>query len=161
MSMREQEKAERERIIFQRFASAAGQRAEHGSINSERPPKPDISCIIEGVKHHFELGEITDQGLASRLAQALREMRITGGFFSQDKPLLSLISQKATKNYGDLEGPLDLVLYYDKQYPPPEGGLTEFTLAKLEQHALEMLAGAWSRIWIFDNWNQQILATWN
>src|SRR5260370_26983074 len=135
MSMREQEKAERERNIFQRFASAAGLRAEHGSINSERPPKPDISCVIEEAKHHFELGEITDQGLASRLAQALREMRITGGFFSQDKPLLNLVSEKGRKNYADLEGPLELVLYYYKQYPTPRGGLTQSTINKLQQHA--------------------------
>jgi hypothetical protein len=59
----------------------------------------------------FELGEVTDQGLAARLAQALRDMKITGGFFSQDRPLVELLKQKANKNYENLNGALELVLY--------------------------------------------------
>jgi hypothetical protein len=59
-------------------------------------------------------------------------MRITAGFFSQDNPLIKVFSDKARKNYGNLDGPLGLVVYYDKQYPPPDGGLKESTLRDLD-----------------------------
>lgn len=160
MNFREQEKAAREKTIFERFTKAAGLRVENGSVQSDRPPKPDISCRIAQATHHFELGEVTDQGLAARLAQALRDMKITGGFFSQDKPLVDLLKQKANKNYENLDGALELVLYYDKQYPPPNGGLKQSTLDELEVCVSSMLTGPWSRIWIFDNWNEKIIAKW-
>lgn len=160
MNFREQEKAAREKTIFERFAKAAGLRVENGSVQSDRPPQPDISCRIDDATHHFELGEVTDQGLAARLAQALRDMKITGGFFSQDRPLVDLLKQKANKNYENLDGALELVLYYDKQYPPPDGGLKQSTLEELEICVASMLTGQWSRIWIFDNWNEKIIASW-
>lgn len=71
---------------------------------------------------------MTDQNLAARVARALKEMRITAGFFSQDNPLIKVFSDKAKKKYGKPDGLLELVVYYDKQYPPPEGGLKESTL---------------------------------
>jgi hypothetical protein len=160
MNAREDEKAARERTIFVRFAKAAGLVVEEGSIQSDRPPRPDISCKIRQTTHHFELGEITDQGLAARVAQAIREMRITGGFFSQDRPLVNLLKQKAKKNYENLGGRLELVLYYDKQYPPPADGLKHSTIREIELCVSSMLAGPWSRIWIFDNWNEDIIASW-
>jgi hypothetical protein len=121
MTNREDLKAERERTIFSKFVEASGIAVEAGSIACERPPKPDISCSIGGEKHYFELGEVTDQNLAARVATALREMRITAGFFSQDNLLIKIFSDKARKNYGNLDGPLELVVYYDKHIHRPTG----------------------------------------
>jgi hypothetical protein len=160
MTNREDQKAERERTIFSQFVEASGTEVEAGSIVSERPPKPDISCSIGGEKHYFELGEVTDQNLAARVATALKEMRITAGFFSQDNPLIKVFSDKARKNYDTLDGPLELVVYYDKQYPPPEGGLKESTLRDLELIVRDMLNRGWSRVWLFDTWNKAILCVW-
>ena len=160
MTNREDQKAERERTIFSQFVEASGIEVEAGSIVSERPPKPDVSCIIGGGRHYFELGEVTDQNLAARVATALREMRITAGFFSQDNPLIKVFSDKARKNYRNLDGPLELVVYYDKQYPPPAWGLKESTLRDLELIVRDMLNGAWARVWLYDTWNRAILNMW-
>lgn len=119
-----------------------------------------ISCIIGGEKHYFELGEVTDQNLAARVATALREMRVTAGFFSQDHPLIKVFSDKARKTYGNLDGPLELVVYYDKQYPPPDRGLKESTLRDLELIVRDMLNGAWARVWLYDTWNKAVLSVW-
>ena len=81
MTNREDQKAERERVIFGQFIAASELEVQARSIASERPPKPDISCVIGGEKHYFELGEVTDLNLAARVATALKEMRITAGSF--------------------------------------------------------------------------------
>ena len=68
MSTREREKACYERRIFSEFAAVAELDVRAGSIKSERPPKADVSCMISGNRHYFELTEITDEDLARNVS---------------------------------------------------------------------------------------------
>ncbi len=153
-----EEKARRERKIFAEFAEAAGLEVDFASIQSEVPPKPDISCTIAGKKHFFEMREITDQALARRYSIAINTGQQTGGWFSQDDPLVSTFSSKLEKDYGELDGVLEFLAYYEKQYPPPI--LKESTRQALFWTTQSMLFGKWRRIWIYSTWDKQVLCSY-
>jgi len=162
MNRKEEEKARYERLIFTDFAKAANTVADFSvnleSVKSEEPPKPDISCTIDGQRNYFEMTEITDQGLARNVSISIKKMKITGRFFSQDEPLIKAFSSKAKKTYPPLDGPLELLAYYDKQYPPPTNLIQESTLNTLCLIIRDMtIFGPWSRLWIYDQWNKNIL----
>jgi hypothetical protein len=154
---REEQKALRERTIFAQFAEVAGLQVEPASITSERPPKPDVSCLIEGEPHYFEMCEVTDEGLAARITQSIKTMSITAGFFRQDGPLLKVLEDKAQKDYETNEGKLELLIYYDRQSSPPNGGLRESTQRQLHLIAKTMLSERWSRMWIYDANEHEVL----
>lgn len=149
------EKKRRNEInIFNDFASAAGLAIQ--SPRNEEPPLPDISCQLDGKPYFFELGEITDQGLAKAYSDALKTMEPTGGAFSQELPLVDIIQSKEAASYERNGVPIDLVLFYDKQYPE------EYTLGSyLEKHhnKIESLLqnGPFQNLWIFDRWTKRIL----
>jgi hypothetical protein len=114
------------------------------------PPCPDISCRLNSTPYFFELGEVTDEGLARRYSESLRTGRITGGWFSQDKPLKSMITSKAQKTYQTDGVPVDLLLYYWKQapyYPDISQVLAEFRGAT--DYILQ--SGPFSRIWLYEH----------
>ncbi|MGH9802430.1 MAG: hypothetical protein ACRD82_18855 [Blastocatellia bacterium] len=159
---KEERKASYERRIFREFADAALSQAkleiDLKSIVSEAPPKPDISCAIGTQKHHFEMTEITDENLAKRVSISQRDLVMTGGASSQDGPLIRAFTNKSQQTYADLDGPLELLAYYDKQYPPPPKGIQKATLNQLYWVAQEMVVfGPWSRLWIYDTWNKRII----
>jgi hypothetical protein len=57
MAVKKETKEEREMRIFSEFAEAAKFGVDRGSIQNEKPPKPDIGCTIGGQRYYFELGE--------------------------------------------------------------------------------------------------------
>jgi hypothetical protein len=123
---------------------------EHATVTCSDPPYPDIRCTLDGPLHFFELGEVTDQGLASRYSESLRTGKITGGFYSQDEPLRSILMSKAQKTYLTDGAPVDLVLYYWKQTPYDP----EVQKVLWESRALihQMLSpGPFSGIWIYEH----------
>jgi hypothetical protein len=158
----EAKKASRERQIFEEFAKVANAESnlqvDMASIKNEGPPEPDISCTINGNRHCFEMVEITDEDLACNVSISIKEMKITGGAFSQDIPLIKAFVSKARKSYPSFIGPLELLAYYDKQYPAPRGGIQQTTLLQLDQIIKYMANNLnWNRFWVYDTWNTQIL----
>jgi hypothetical protein len=150
-------KDEWERKIFGEFAEAACLAVDPGSITSGQPPQPDIRFTVCGVEHWTELVEITDQDLARRQMTSLKTGIVAGGFFSQRTPLERSIRSKAAKTYMTNGSRLDLLAYYDKQYPAVsvEPDLIQQTMGKV---AADMIAsGVWSRVWVYDGWNRQVL----
>jgi hypothetical protein len=154
-SKRDEEKARWERKILTEFAEAAKLEIVSDSIRSEIPPRPDTSCVIAGQKHYFELREITDQELARRYSISIKTMQQTGGSYSQDDPLIRTFSSKLQKNYRDLDGPLELLAYYEKQCPPPE--LKDSTKETLFWTIQSMLIGQWYRVWIYSTRKREVL----
>ncbi len=162
-SNKEQEKARRERLIFAEFATVANELAETAfdvvSIKSETPPFPDISCKSAKGRHYFELTEITDKDLARRVSASLEDGCSTAGAYSQDDPLLKAFSSKEQAHYVNLDGPLELLAYYDKQSPPPLSLLMDSTRACLYWVTQRMtVSGPWTRLWIYCRWPKSILA---
>lgn len=149
-------KAMAEMNAFTGFVSASGINTDPSTVRNEAPPMPDISCTIGGVPHLFELGEITDEGLAEQTGIAQRTQADgEGGVVSEEQPLVRMILKKAQSTYETGGAALDLVLHYDKQYPisPAE---------YLDGHEAEIAKamapnGPFSRIWIYDGWEKRIL----
>jgi len=110
------------------------------------PPLPDISCTLDSAPYFFELGEVTDQGLARSYSESLRTGAITGGAFSQDVPLRRIFASKAQKRYETGGAPVDLLLYYWKQTPYDPVAQQAFS----ELRAL-LSSGPFSRIWLYEH----------
>lgn len=156
MSTKNAAKELRERTLFARFCQAASVSVAAGSVESEGPPKPDLSFVVCGKRWYAELAEITDQNLARRHSESLQTGKITGGAFSQNQPLLSIVQSKSRAWYETEGHPIILVLYYDKQYPPPdEWEAIPRTIAESASAMVD--SGAWSGVWVYDDWNERIL----
>ena len=155
LSTKDEEKARRERAVFAEFAEATRLQVDLASIQTEAPPKPDISSSIDEQKHYFELGEVTNQRLAQRFSVAMKTMQQTGGFYSQDDPLLSTLQSKSGKDYGKLDGPLQLLAYYDKQYPPPlvRVSINDTLFWTIQSMVMEK----WYCVWIYSTWEKKVL----
>jgi len=94
-SKRNEETARREREIFGGFAIAAMLDVEADSITSETFPKPDISSVMAGHRHYFELAEVVDEGVAESDVLTRTDGRSRGGFYSSDIPLMKIFRAKA------------------------------------------------------------------
>jgi hypothetical protein len=103
------------------------------------------------------LVEITDQDLAGRHMKSLKTGAITGGFFSQSAPLERSVRSKAVKTYQTNGSPLDLVAYYDKQFPAVSVEL-DMIPRSIAQMATGMIdSWTWTRVWVYDTWSRSIL----
>jgi hypothetical protein len=153
--MGEKEKQAQEFFIFKEFATTVNNYPEFdfdiSSIKNEPPPKPDISCRLNGKECFFELTEITDEKVARIAWEHLK-----GCFFSQDEPLIRTFAKKEKKTYEGLTGDLHLLAYYDKQVAPigrvvVAGGIVTLTMQRM------IGDGPWVSIWIFDTWKKEFV----
>ena len=150
-------KEEWERKIFWEFAGAARLNVDSGSVSTGVPPRPDIRFTVAGVERWAELVEITDQDLAENHMKSLKTGAITGGAFSQRVPLERSIRSKAAKSYETNGSRLDLLAYYDKQFPAISIE-PDLIPQAIGQVAAEMVAsGVWTRVWVYDTWSKKIL----
>jgi hypothetical protein len=80
---------------FLRFIEVSGLAVDRATAVCPDPPSPDICCGLGSSRYLFELGEVTDEGLAQRYSESLRTGQILGGWFSQAEPLTSILTSKA------------------------------------------------------------------
>lgn len=105
-----------EREVFFEFASAAGLVLDHGTVESCKPPEPDIRCMVDGQAVYFELGRLLDHGM-----QRLKLRMLRGYTFSNVDaedvrlPEREVLRRKLEKEYVASGTPIDLVLYYDNE----------------------------------------------
>lgn len=79
-----------------------------------------------------------------------------GGALSHTEPLLHVFQSKASKRYDGVDGPLELLVYYDKQVAPYFD--LAFIPANVRLLANAMLtSGPWNRVWVFDRSEKRIL----
>jgi hypothetical protein len=153
-------KDEWERKIFLDFAAAAGLDLDSGSVTSGVPPQPDVRFTVGGVERWAELVEITDQDLARNHMTSLKTMTIKGGWFSQRVPLARSIQNKSAKTYQTNGSRLDLLAYYDKQFPAVSVE-PDLIPQMMGDAAAEMVAsGIWTQVWVFDDWSKSVLWTY-
>lgn len=131
---------------FLGFAKAASLPIALSTVACLDPPYPDIGCSLDSAPYFFELGEVTDQGLARGYSESLRTGVITGGAFSQDVPLKRIFTSKAQKRYETGGAPVDLLLYYWKQTPYDPVVQQVFP----ELRAV-LSSGPFSRIWLYEH----------
>jgi hypothetical protein len=138
----------RESIVFVMFATDSGLVSSPMDHVNEDPPLPDIRSEINGEPYYFELGEITDQGLARAVSISERAGEITGGPFSQDKPLMKMFRDKCAKAYSTNGAQADLLLHYSKQYSSEKHLLTQLRIHQAEI-ALLVAKSPFSHIWVY------------
>lgn len=135
---------------FLGFVNASALAIDPYSVVCLDPPRPDICCRLSSAPYFFELGEVTDEGLARRYSESLRTGKMTVGWSSQDRPLKSMITSKAQKTYQTGGVAVDLLLYYWKQ--TPYYPVIPKVLAELRGEIDSILqSGPFSRIWLYEH----------
>jgi hypothetical protein len=144
--------------VFETFAAAVAEaRVDSGSGINAVSPEPDVRCTVTGARHYFELGEITDQPVAKSMADAIKSDEPRGCAFSQDRPFAYIIDKKRSRTYTTSGAPVELVLYYRTQSPPPPSHF-EKLLSDAASHLLALVtSGPFQRVWIFDFSEKRVL----
>ena len=144
--------AEKQKIdeskAFVGFVRASGLSIDPYDHENEDPPVPDIRTTIAGATYYFELGEITDQGLAWATGDSLKTGEITGCAFSQLDPLLKMFRSKCSTLYQTGGNPVDLLLFYSTQYPY-EPLLCEYLTVFAAEIARLIASSQFARVWLY------------
>lgn len=154
-----EQKASRERELFNSFCSSAGLIVDADSVRSNPPPFPDIEFRISGKRSFAELVEITDPAVAQMLDRTKKTQASQATGFCSRTSLLQAFEQKSNKTYQTENDPLILLAYYEKQYPytPYGPDLIPNTIGAIAQKMIQ--SGVWQAIWVYDHWYKKIL--WN
>ena len=151
-----------EQRVFAAFAKRSGLKINECSIKSCKPPMPDICCSLDGSDYFFELAEVVPQVQA----QALNTKGVyTSAFPDPDelgpRAMVNILRQKQGKKYETGGSPVDLLLYFSKDFPmyfpdvnsdgadPTE--ITEIDLAVEECKQ----SGPFLRVWSYCSWADQ------
>jgi hypothetical protein len=82
--------AEKERDVFGAFAGVAPLDIDIASIQSRKPPEPDIICCTKGGDLiRFELTELIDRGHMERVAMMGNTTRAIRGYYENELPEIS------------------------------------------------------------------------
>jgi hypothetical protein len=137
----EVEKAEREKRVFQEFIKKSGLPINPESVESCKPPKPDIICFHESEGYvAFELVEVCDPNIA----KAISALRNEGGvrYIRGSDPSLDVIRKKFTKPYNS-EYPIELLCYQDGRTVSPDASIRDAV-----DRLISMNNGKFRRIWL-------------
>src|SRR5215831_3876327 len=104
-------KAAQEKATFLEFASVARLAVIADSVESRRPPEPDILCAIEERGPvAFELVDLIDESLARAVARAVRG-KVEGVWYGKSR--LEALREKCGKTY-QTQHPIELVVCADE-----------------------------------------------
>jgi hypothetical protein len=156
-------KRREERTLFRQFAAAAGLAVQAGSLRSLAPPRPDISCRIDGDPTYFEMTRMRHPRSANKMGRHLSE--ITKGIpspppapdtYDDRAALRDAIARKSAKAYATGDRRLGLLVWADGVCHP--AGMPA-------SWARSILADTgprsrWSEIWVFDRPGNRVVASW-
>ena len=103
--------------VFQEFALRASLYIDPSSVQSRKPPEPDIWCTGPGGAQYFELGRLLDNEMQRMKIHMFRNSPnpVSGSDYDVKLPEREILRQKIAKAYQTGGLPLDLVLYYDNE----------------------------------------------
>jgi hypothetical protein len=137
----EEEKATRERLVFRTFLKESGLQISPKSIESRKPPEPDILCVHENDGTlAFELVEICAEDIARKISAIGSE---EFGFVRSADPAGDVLRKKLKKNYRT-EYPVDLLCYASGRTVSPDSVI----LAAIRP-LIETNSGKFRRVWLF------------
>ncbi len=143
--------------VFNAFAAVNKLRVDPGSVTNSKPPKPDIRCTINGEPRYFELGEVTDQPVARCTAEALKRKETLGTFYSHDEPFDYIVQKKGETKYETNGVPVELILYYRTQSPPPPPQFDELSAKYMASLEALVAGGQFQSVWVYDFSKERIL----
>lgn len=151
-----QQKEARERLMFGGFAACSGQEIDPPSITSCAPPLPDIRCTINGSTYFFELAEVVPPEQAQALAtKSVYTYGVPDPDDKGPKAMEATIRQKQKKTYETGGAPVDLLLYFNKDFPM---SISDVTSSEDAPTAVDLAAqdckqrGPFTRIWTYCSW---------
>ena len=156
-----------EKEIFSRFVLASGLAVDAGSVSLPLedgvPPPPDVRCLIGGKPYFFELAEVVPTEQAEALGtKGMYQIGFPDGKDLGPNAFRTILTKKHSKQYFTEGSPIDLVLYFSKDFPiyipdiyPKKPRQTE--MGKVFRDCLD--TGKFSRIWLYDTWTNKILLT--
>jgi len=158
--MTELEKEQWEQKVFAAFAEHSGLNISADSIISCKPQMPDIRCDLDGSNYFFELGEVVPE----KQAQALSTKGIyTSGFPDPtdrgSHAMVNIIGQKQAKKYETGGTPVDLLLYFNKDFPMYLPDVKSDDAEQTDIHrAVEGCKqhGPFTRIWTYCSWTNDV-----
>lgn len=111
---------------------------------------------MNGRSYFFELSQILDEDLARDIGDSIKKkVDSDGRWFSEEVPLIERIRAKARKTYTTAGENIDLLLYYERQFPfAPADYLKKY---EADIASAVVPNGPFSRIWIFDTWTNEII----
>ncbi|MBL0304435.1 MAG: hypothetical protein IPQ23_22540 [Cytophagaceae bacterium] len=139
----EESKAKAEREVFLEFVQMAGLPVVPGSVESRRPPEPDILCrYVHGEQVAFELVDLVDEDLARVTAQAIQGQGPGGTWFAD--PTLERVRVKLVEKRYQSPFPIELLAYGDETMDPKS-----IWMPKFEQRLRDLVdASSFRRLWV-------------
>jgi len=136
----EAEKAARGRRVFQEFIDKSGLPISPQTVESRRPPEPDILCCHrdEG-RIAFELAEICDSAIARGTRGGIRN---EVEYIRSSDPSRRIVKDKLKKIY-KTEHPTELLCYNAGSVISPDVQIIEGI-----RRAIDMSKGQFQRIWL-------------
>ncbi len=155
----DQRKAYKEWTMFSNFSKVAHLEIEPRTIENRNPPEPDIHCLISGVSHYFELGEVTDECLARNAGIAAKnEQDVFAGYYSQLKPLRRIFEQKCVSKYSANGSPVHLLLHYVVGHQVPHINWLKSEISRLRPTVVTKLGESPFRsVWLYDPWTGSLI----
>ena len=152
----DERKQANESLVFVSFAHETGLIPDPFEHSNEDPPRPDVHTHVDGREYFFELGEITDEGLAKGIGDSMKTKMVSGCAFSQEEPLAKMLKQKCEKRYETNNAQVDLLLYYWRQSPYEDTIMEYLNKNSLEIDKLLHIS-QFTNIWIYDLESETIL----
>lgn len=110
--MSEQQKADFERNQFLRAAEIAGVEVVADSVESRRPPEPDILCTLgTGEIVAFELVELVDPDEPRSVSRAIETGSIEVFGIDTTKPTCRSLRRKLVENLYRTQHPMELIAF--------------------------------------------------
>lgn len=151
-----------ERSIFRRFVRAADLEINPRSARSLKPPRPDISCRLNGIPYYFELTRMVHRAFANSMGHHLSQLTRSGSaapvadIYDDRAALKETIQRKDRKTYQSSGRPVALLIYIDGVFHPP----------KMRSAWARPILGDegpkrhWAGIWLYDVAYDRIIASW-
>lgn len=154
--------------VFLYFAESAGLTL-NVAPSKQKPPMPDLECVVDGERMLFEVGEILDSDLAKSTARSAKLAREkmeaisrgdietaasiqTSGYCEVERyaSLERMLRRKLSNKYETAGIPTYLLLFYDQQNP--QGQLDEpldYIFQRHQEWANLIAGSAFQGVWIF------------
>lgn len=156
------EKNHYERSIFRRFLRAADLQANPRSVRSPKPPRPDISCRLDGIPYYFELTRMVYRASANSMGHHLSKLTRSesaapvADIYDDRAALKETLQRKDRKTYQSSGRPVALLIYIDGVFHPPKMPSAWAGTILRDEGA----KGPWAGIWLYDVAYDRVIANW-
>ena len=163
-------KSHHELSVFLEFAKVAGTPIDTSTVETCKPPKPDIRCICAGEPVYFELSCILGNDFMRRYRNKVlknaRENRPPPQLSSADASRVNLperdtLQEKLSKTYQTGGVPLELLLYYDAEHLMVLGSIPpidfEWLASEVMVPLLTPMPSHIRRVWVFERYRNSVM----